>query len=229
MKTFTVEERYNYLSEFTTMVAKGLANSCIITGEGGLGKTFTTVNAIEETGVEYVKISGYSTPRGLFETLYDNNGKLLLFDDCDSVLEDKVSQNILKIALDSNDERIVSWASRVPKGSSYPKEFEYTGRIIFISNLDQSKIPQALLTRGFKVDLTMTFEEKIERLHQIYPYLAQKYDVVWFLVREAVYFLEDNKEIIKSLSLRTLIDVIKIIKNSDDWTWMDTAKYAISQ
>jgi len=151
-----------------------------------------------------------------------------LFDDCDSILEDKVSQNILKIALDSNDNRVITWSAKMPKNSEYPQSFEFAGRIIFITNKPQEKIFQPLLTRGYKVDLTMNTEEKIERMTHILPNICEKNEVSVNVGYEALGFLNENQSIVNSLSLRTLMDVIRII-NSGTKEWKRLAKYCITQ
>ena len=95
--TFDINQRFNFLLDLTSMVALGATPSLIVTGEGGLGKTHTVTETIKDNELsesEWVTFKGYSTPRGLYNTLFDHNGKLILFDDCDSVLEDKVSVNI---------------------------------------------------------------------------------------------------------------------------------------
>ncbi|MFW6009499.1 MAG: hypothetical protein ACOCP8_09575 [archaeon] len=225
---FDINERFEFVEKLTKMVCFGHANSVIITGQGGLGKTHTVLKAIEDTKIPYKKISGHSTARGLYNLLYDYNGSTFLFDDCDSVLDDKTSQNILKIALDSNEDRTITWAAKMPKGSEYPNEFEFTGRIIFITNKPQNKIFQPLLTRGYKVDLSMDILEKIERMKFILPTVCETNNINLNIGFQALAFLEEKQNIVKSLSLRTLLDVIRIINSGQD-KWERLAEYTITQ
>ena len=98
-ETFTINERFEFLDDLTSMVVTGVTPSLVVTGPGGNGKTNSVKRTIESNQLEdkdFIFFKGYSTARGLYNTLYDNNGKLIIFDDCDSVLEDKVSKNILK-------------------------------------------------------------------------------------------------------------------------------------
>ena len=159
MTTFNINQRFNFLQDLTSMVVVGNIPSGIVTGEGGLGKTHTVNETIKELGLsdnEWVSFKGYSTARGLYNTLFDHNGKLIIFDDCDSVLEDKVALNILKSALDSYETRQITWMAKMTKSDEYPSQFNFTGRIIFISNKDKSKIDKAILSRSLTVDLSMT-------------------------------------------------------------------------
>jgi len=225
---FDIIQRFEFIENFTKMVSAGVTPSVIITGDGGLGKTHTVKSAIESAGLleerDYVFFKGYSTSRGLYNTLYDHNGRLIVFDDCDSVLEDKVALNILKSALDSYEVRKISWMSRMNKNDDYPQQFEFTGRIIFISNKSSNSIDSAILSRSIVVDLTMTADEKIARMKHIINHILPNYPIS--IKREALDFLNLNK-MNHNLNLRTLIMVSKIIKSFPE-NWQNLAKFMIS-
>ena len=227
MSTFSINERFNLLTDLAKMVIYDVTPSLIVTGEGGLGKTHSVSQAIDITGLqdhEFVFFKGYSTARGLYNTLYDNNDKLIIFDDCDSVLEDKVAVNILKSALDSYDTRTISWMARMNKNDEYPQHFDFTGRIIFISNKSKTSIDGAILSRSLTVDLTMTPDEKIERMTTILPNILPEYsDEVKV---EALNFLNENKEG-SNINMRTLIMVIKMANSNPD-TWKSMASYMLN-
>jgi hypothetical protein len=209
------------------MVIYDVTPSLIVTGEGGLGKTHSVSQAIDITGLqdhEFVFFKGYSTARGLYNTLYDNNDKLIIFDDCDSVLEDKVAVNILKSALDSYETRTISWMARMNKNDEYPQQFDFTGRIIFISNKSKTSIDGAILSRSLTVDLTMTPDEKIERMTTILPNILPEYDDE--VKAEALKFLNENKEC-SNINMRTLIMVIKMANSNPD-TWKSMASYMLN-
>ena len=140
-----INERFEIVEELASMVVNNVVPSMLLIGAGGLGKSHTVLKTIKNNGLndsEFVFFKGYSTARGLYNTLYDNNGKLIIFDDCDSVLEDKVAINILKSALDSYDKRTISWMARMNKNDAYPQQFDFTGNIIFISNKSLDKMDE---------------------------------------------------------------------------------------
>jgi hypothetical protein len=208
------------------MVVTGQTPSLVITGEGGLGKTHTVNKTIEDLNLqpnEYITFKGYSTARGLYNTLFDNNGKLIIFDDCDSVLEDKIAINILKSALDSYETRKISWMAKMNKNDEYPNQFEFTGRIIFISNKDRSKIDNAILSRSLVVDVSMTPDEKIERMMFIISDILPEYDLTFKM--DALNFLNDFKNECE-LTIRSLIKITKIRYSFPD-NWINLAKYMI--
>lgn len=219
MKTTTdINQRFQYLASLADMVINNQTPSLIVTGEGGLGKTHTIKQAIYDNCLlneEFAFIKGYSTARGLYNTLYDNNGKLIIFDDCDSVLEDKVALNILKSALDSYDVRQITWSAKLNKSDKYPQQFNFTGRVIFISNKDKESIDQAILTRSFVVDLSMTADEKIDRMAHILADILPEFKLEDKV--DALQYLDQNKDR-TNLSLRSLITTTKLrVANPKNW------------
>lgn len=223
---FDINQRFGFFNDLTSMVVNGATPSLVVLGEGGLGKSYSVTKTIKANNLEdmdYVFFKGYSTARGLYNTLYDNNGKLIVFDDCDSVLDDKVAVNILKSALDSYDKRTISWMSKVSKSDEYPQHFDFTGRIIFISNKSKDKIDEAILTRSLTVDLTMTPDDKISRMEAILGSILPEYDMAD--KRAALEFLKSVKDEV-SLNMRMLIMVTKMCLQYPD-TWRSLATYMV--
>lgn len=202
---FTVAERFAFLDATVTLVAQGHAPSCLILGSGGLGKTHSVKSVLRELNLQpdtnYRLIKGNATARGLYDALNTYNGELLIFDDCDSVLDDKIAKNILKGALDSYDQRVVSWFN----GEGL-ESFIFTGRIVFISNKDREQIDQALRSRCLTVDLTLTVEERLQRMEQILPNFLPEVDME--LKTQALGLIREYLYNINNLTLRTLRDVI---------------------
>ncbi len=223
----SINQRFQILNNLASMVIDGITPSLIVTGEGGLGKTHSVTQTIEQKGLfgfEFVFFKGYSTARGLYNTLYDNNGKLIIFDDCDSVLEDKVAINILKSALDSYDKRTITWMSKMNKNDEYPQQFDFTGRIIFISNKKKDSIDSAILSRSLTVDLTMTGDEKIQRMASIIGHILP--DTTLDIKVDALDFLKENKDH-PNVNMRTLIMISKMRQcNPDGWKQM--AEYMLN-
>ena len=117
---YGINERFGFVEKLVTMVATNVQPSAVITGEGGLGKTYTVTKTLEANGYKdisdlgefavgtilntrkcFTMVKGYSTAKGLYRTLFENNKSVIVFDDCDAVLKDPVALNLLKGALDS--------------------------------------------------------------------------------------------------------------------------------
>lgn len=224
--TFNINDRFRIFGDMARMVINGNTPSLVVVGEGGLGKTHSVKQAIKDCVLyedEYVFFKGYSTARGLYNALYDNNGKLIVFDDCDSVLEDKVALNILKSALDSYDEREITWMAKMNKSDDYPSKFKFTGRIIFISNKKKSSIDQAVLSRSLCVDLDMTQHDKINRMRHILSSILPEFEMVQ--KQQALDFLDEVKDT-ADLNMRTLIMVTKMVDSFPD-RWREMATYMV--
>lgn len=225
---FPINERFLIMQDYTDMVGKRELASALVTGEGGLGKTFTVMETLRDTGLQdiskmeigarfdgqrgYIVVKGYSTAKGLFRTLYENRNQIIVFDDCDNVLKDPNAVNVLKAALDSYDVRMVTWnAEGWGSDEDLPKSFEFTGGVIFISNLPKHKVPQAIRSRAMCADVSMTRAEVIERMRMIVssPKFMPDFDDEMKL--EALEFVAENayNPMITELNLRSLVNVIK--------------------
>jgi hypothetical protein len=226
MSEFNINQRFEFLYQLTNLVVDGVSPSLIVTGEGGLGKTHSVMSVVKDNVNEsqFVVFKGYSTARGLYNSLYDNNGKVIVFDDCDSILEDRVALNILKSALDSYDKRTICWQSRMSRSDEYPNQFDFTGQIIFISNKSMTSIDDAILSRSLTVDLSMTADEKIERMSHILPQILSVYKEE--IRQDALNFLSEKRNEI-DLNLRSLITTAKI-RTFYPQNWRDLANYMIS-
>lgn len=239
---FSINERFGMLNDYAEMVAAGDANSLLVGGEGGLGKTWTIMSALIAAGYRdlskieaeaeigmkvrrdkaYRFIKGYSTAKSLYRALYEDNGAVMIFDDCDSIHTDKTGANILKTALDTLDERIIHWNAEEPiGGTDLPRSFEYTGRIIFISNLRFEKMNEALLTRALRVNLQMTKPEIMERVRWILDESPDFLPAIGKAHKDEVYdIIMENLDTVQRLSLRTMILCCKI-RQANKANWRD--------
>lgn len=241
---FTINERFGFVSDMVTMLAKGDQASVVVTGPGGLGKSHTVTAALEKCGMidislldafsigEVMKkgktfkvIKGYSTPKGLYRTLFEHKDSVVVFDDCDSVLKDPVSLNLLKAALDSYSRRVISWRADI-RDDDLPTSFEFKGRVVFISNLASSALDQAVISRSMAVDLSMTTPQKIERMKFLLDQPTFMPEIAKKVKTEALDLIEKLQDNVKELSLRTLIQVTKI-RQSAGANWQNLAEYTI--
>jgi hypothetical protein len=239
---FHINQRFDFLKKTVKMVAKGIQASAVISGSGGLGKSYSVRKALLEAGLEdlsiavaqegarinrsrsFVVVKGYSTAKGLFRTLYENNDGVVIFDDCDSVLKDPVALNLLKSALDSYDTRVISWNADM-RDEDLPRSFLFTGRVIFISNMTEDRIDQAIRSRSAVIDVTMDSKEIVDRMavmiedEEFMPQFDLEHK------KDALVFISEKKEKMKEINLRTLITVAKVRASDEDGTWQQMATY----
>jgi hypothetical protein len=242
---FDINTRFGFVEKLVTMVATGVQPSAVVTGEGGLGKTYTVTKTLEQNGYKDISdladfqvgsvintrkcftfVKGYSTAKGLYRTLFENNKSIIVFDDCDAVLKDPVALNILKSALDSYGKRIISWNADM-RDDDIPKSFNFEGRVIFISNMSQDKIDQAIRSRSMMIDLSMTTNQKIDRMEHISKSeeFLPEYDNS--VKADALALIRAIKDDCKEISLRTLIAVAKV-RASNPTDYKDLATYMLT-
>jgi hypothetical protein len=232
---WNVNQKFDFLGKLVHLVITEVNPSCVILGDGGLGKTYTVKHQLAKAGLregfDFEFFSGTATAAGLYRLLYENNGKLIVFDDCDAVLKDPTAINVLKAALDSYDVRKIAWISSL-RVDGLPQSFEFTGRIIFISNLDMARIPEPIVSRSISIDLTMNAEEKIGRMEALLPSLEPT--VSLSDKTEALDLLKAHRSEIKNLNIRTLLKAVRIRKAYGNQTdtngeliWSELALFAI--
>ena len=233
-----IRERFEILHEMTKATVSGDIRAMIVSGPPGVGKSFGVEQEIDKATMfdklagkrlraEVVK--GSATPIGLYQTLYkySDTNCVVVFDDCDSILLDDVSLNLLKGALDSGKKRKISWLSESStlRREGIPDSFEFKGSVIFITNLkfDGMKSQKlrdhldALQSRCHYLDLTLnTMRDKLLRIKQIAKdgVLFADYEFDPAVQDEIIEFMDTNKERLREVSLRMAIKIADLRKMS---------------
>jgi hypothetical protein len=233
---FDINQRFEFVEQMITMVANGVQPAALITGRGGVGKSYTVAKTLRDNGyvdvsgmnqdcvpsdiLTFRTIKGFSSAKGLYRLMHDNNNSVILLDDCDEVLENGNCLDLLKGALDSSGPRIISW--NVEMRDSLPRSFEFTGRIILISNKAQEQVDQAVRSRALTVDVSMTADEMIERMTHIAAQAEFMPEYDDNIKMDALEFVSLNRNKITNLSLRSLMTVAKIRASNNDWQGLAT-------
>jgi hypothetical protein len=152
------------------------------------GKTQTVEKVLHNHGLSdgngYFKNTGTASALGIYSLLYKHRDGILLFDDSDGALADQDGRNLIKAATDTKKHRKIAWNKKsagmydpehedaeeyAEDADKLPRHFEFTGRIIFISNLPLSKLDPdgALRTRAFVINIDPTDEELYEHMEKI--------------------------------------------------------------
>jgi len=232
-----LRERFDILDKMTQAVKEGSIRAMIVSGPPGVGKSYgvETVlqkadlfNTLAEKKPKFEVVKGAMSAIGLYAKLFEfsDKGNVVVFDDCDSILMEDLSLNILKGALDSSNRRFISWNtdSRILRSEGIPDRFEFKGAAIFITNIKFEHVRSkklrdhldALESRCHYIDLQMdTTREKILRIKQIITDgMLDKYDFdnVDAVKEELVNFITDNKDKLRELSLRMVLKLADLRK-----------------
>jgi len=232
-----IRGRFEILDEMTKAAVAGDVRAMIVSGPPGVGKSYG-VEKIVEAACLFDKISGKrlraevvkgaATPIGLYQTLYKYSDKncVLVFDDCDSILLDDVSLNLLKGALDSGKKRKISWLSESStlRREGIPDQFNFNGTVIFITNLKFDKMKSqklrdhldALQSRCHYLDLTLdTMRDKLLRIRQIANdgQLFAEYEFDDETQEEIIDFMAHSATRFREMSLRMAIKIADLRKS----------------
>src|SRR3990167_1167750 len=213
-------ESYFEMINYIRMVAMGLSNGAIISGEGGLGKSFTTISILNQENPNYAYTDSYSTPIAFYAWIYKNKTNILVLDDVVGILEDKRGNAYLKSALwEVNGKRIINNMSMKPPidefGMPIPDHFEFTGGIIILTNSLNTKKPhiKSILTRVNHNHIIIGFEEKIKIIEKI---SKKPYGNLSETSRKEIFefIKQKSSESTEELNLRTLVKVYNFYEYS---------------
>ena len=246
-----LRSRFQVLQDMTQAVKAGTVRAMIVTGPPGVGKSFGVeevlsrqdlFNTLGNKKPKYEIVKGAMSALGLYSKLYEfsDKGNVVVFDDCDSVLLDDLSLNILKAALDSSKKRTIAWNtdSRLLRQEGVPDKFEFKAGAIFITNIKfenvRSKKLQdhlaALESRCHYIDLQMdTDREKVLRIRQITDDgMLETYDFENDEKTEIVDYIVENRAKMRELSLRTVLKVADLRK-SFPMSWKQMAEVTVQK
>lgn len=231
------------LDKISRGIVLGHFKAAIVSGAPGSGKTHSLereLTTAETQGkIRYQSVKGAMSAIGLYRNLFECSepGTVLVIDDCDSIFSDLDALNLLKNALDTGKTRRVHWAkeSRVLNEEGIPRSFEFKGAVVFITNIDFSReiakgnkmAPHydALLSRSLYVDLRIhTKIEVLVRVRQVVfdEDFLQDNDINNKQAKEMMDWLSGHVDRLRTLSIRTVIQMAAMIKT--DRHWQDMAE-----
>ena len=244
-----LKERFDILEDMTRATKMGNVRAMIVSGPPGVGKSFGVEAVLSKHDVfanvtqderfkKYEVVKGAMSALGLYAKLfaYKDAKSILVFDDCDSVLLDDLSLNILKAALDSGSKRMIHWNtdSRLLREEGIPNSFEFKGGAIFITNIKFDNVKskklrdhlEALESRCHYLDLTIDSErEKILRIKQVLrdTPMLEKYKLSSEQQEELVAYIDEHKRSLRELSLRMVLKIADLAVSFPD-RWKSMAK-----
>ena len=237
-----IRERFDMLKDMTKAVKKGTVRAMIVSGPPGVGKSHGVEEVLDRyalmesmgAGKQHEVIKGATSALGLYCKLYKmaDKGKVVVFDDCDSIFADELSLNILKAALDSKKNRTIHWNTDSFKlrNEGVPDSFKFEASAIFITNLKFDKVKgklrehlEALESRCHYMDLTIDSDkDKMLRIKQVTADgMLDIYKLTDEVKEEIMDFIDINKGQLRELSLRTVLKIADLaVAFPDKWEAM---------
>jgi hypothetical protein len=222
---------YQKLINFIKYTLRERAPAFLICGPPGTSKTYIVRRTLHFEGykprIDYVIEKGASLGiRDFFSLLYYNRKKTIILDDFDSPLRNEDTINLLKSITDSYERRIVSLPREKILGSaeapgqspSVPQKFEFTGKLIIVTNLTRKDVNTALLSRIPTFEVYYNMKEVIENLKLMLHYInsdipIEKKQEVYDYILE----LYEKDEFI-NLDFRTFRSCVEVrVGNPDGW------------
>lgn len=167
-------EEFDTARHLLLLTLRGHSTATILTGEGGIGKTYLTIETIKQElkSDEWEYRSGFTTPLAFYKYLYAHRDKrVLVVDDVEGLFDNAKSITILKGALwDTNGKRLVYYDTTSEKAEDVPSVFELRSRLIILCN----RIPNAgdvnvsaLLSRAVAYELRFSHGQKLRIMKRI--------------------------------------------------------------
>ena len=218
-----LEETMEDIYQISRRVGAGAFNSLFISGRAGTGKTYNVERALKDEGLvedeDYVLVSGAASVIMMYKKFYQYRSGTLVFDDCDAVFRDENGRNLMKAALDTKKVRKISYLKKtkavydprdvdpeeefnLQEAGIVPNTFEFSGRVIFISNLPKDKADPdgAIRSRSILVDVNPDDSTLMERMKKLLPHLEPT-DMPMKEKEEIYEFMKQAKDV----SMRTFV------------------------
>lgn len=215
------DEKFCRLKRLVEGVAHGQLRHVLVVGPQGIGKTFSITATLRSAGKgqRVNAYSGHMAPMALYKTLWEHRTRhdIVVFDDCDSIMEAENAANILKAATDTIEPRKVAW---ITSSKLLPaQEFVFDGRIILTTNvLPKGKHAGPILDRFIVFNLNLSTTERVARIITVLNGAYRSHQRLGLRLDAVLHFIiENHSRLGESLTLRTAIKCLEIAATSADW------------
>lgn len=166
----TLEQKLQIIKDRVELAVNGYVNGFYLWGEGGIGKSFTILQKLEELKTLYVLHNTRISGRAFFDSISKNPEKIHVVEECENLFTDKQGMNLLRSACwgqkdkTGKQKRLITW-----NVAPDPMSVEFTGSIIFTGNRPLANVAElrALRTRIPTLELQVTREEMLDLMKSI--------------------------------------------------------------
>jgi len=180
-KLDSLKQKISNFSNYIKATIKSTKISLLIVqGENGLGKSYTVSKNLPSALILKNKLTALE-----FYILLVNNPKSTVI--LDDLNWQSLTEQIMS-ACNISKKRYVHYHTSTNK---LKKTSEFKGKIIIITNVPKSRIPQALLSRAFFYSVSYTYHERILMLHRLAKVLKIPKEIARYIHLHSSHATED--------------------------------------
>ena len=199
---------YEKLKKFITAFGKKKINLLFIISRAGLGKTSIIEEAL--TSLAPAMFNGHLTPLSLYRELYERNlyesDFIAVFDDTDSLMNNKSNIALLKALFDTKETKTVKYTSTTKLLEGMENEFNTQCKtIVLLNDISDNKNIAPLISRANTVNFNPSDKEILSYLK---TFAADK---------EIISFIETFVQFSNSLNLRMYVKALELKKSGLEW------------
>ncbi len=199
--------KYEELHKYINAFSKENISLLIVKSVGGLGKSYTTQQALKDT--DCIFFNGHATPLSIYLRLVANPDKLVVFDDVDSLLNNKVNIALLKQLCEIKKDKTIRYDSTSKvKGEDIPPSFVSNNKVCLLCN-DLKRIGKdigALWTRGVMIDFIPCKKEVLNVIKHITG-----------LDSEIFGYLQESKSKLSAINIRLYLKLVELKTSGINW------------
>ncbi len=131
--------KFQLLRDRVTAVVRGLQTGLYVYGEGGIGKSHTVTDQLEQLGATFQVFNSRMNGKGLFRALKEAPDSILVAEDIERLTNDRDAQGVLRAALCAvqGRDRRVTWTTGVES-----EHFLFRGGIVLLANRPLANFPE---------------------------------------------------------------------------------------
>jgi hypothetical protein len=176
-----LEKKLHVVRDYVTAVASGRQTGLYLYGAGGMGKSYTVLNHLEDRETPYRLFNSRMTALGLFRAIQKAPEAVHVLEDMERLTQDRDAQGVLRSALwaQPGKDRMVTWTTGQGEQS-----VNFRGGIILIANRPLASLPElrALASRIIVHRLETSDTEIIAKMREL---AARGYEIGGKTILEA--------------------------------------------
>jgi hypothetical protein len=219
----------------------GDVDGMVVSGTPGIGKSFGIQQSLIKRNINARFVKGGMSPVGLFVKLWETRASnfALVIDDCDGILYKTEGLALLKGALETSSVRPVHWEKQNTKlkEMGIPKNFDYSGKIIFITNLDFETVTNTRLKADLDAIRSRCFYLDMDVKSNWDKFLRTRYVVQQNIFRDKITIEEENElleffethlDVFREISIRSFEKLTELYKKFPE-VWQCMAENSLFQ